>query len=111
MQLFLTCIRVCVVMMIMPGMMETTGIGRFIKLSTATVYTVAVRFIIYIAFSKISKIMPKTGKPYSGLAPKIPRAHTFFINTTFYFNLLRYFNKYKFLYVIYVILFVSFLHY
>ena len=58
---------------------DGTTIGRFIKLSAATVYTVSGKiFIIYIAFSKISKIMPKTGKPYSGLAPKIPRAHTFF---------------------------------
>ena len=38
--------RVCVVMMIMPGMMETTGIGRFIKLSTATVYTVSGKIFI-----------------------------------------------------------------
>ena len=32
----------------MPGMMETTGIGRFIKLSTATVYSIYCKLVRYL---------------------------------------------------------------
>ena len=74
----------------MPGMMETTGIGRFIKLSTATVYTVSGKIFILLS-QKYQKSCRKLENLIADSHQKY-LAHTpFFINTTFLFQFITVF--------------------